>query len=248
MRVVAWNIRTGGGRRIVELGNQLEAWRPDVIALSEFRGTKPSQQLASRLGEMGFTSQLSTADPERPATNALLLASRSPLRQLSPLRFVETPTRWLAASVVVTVPLVVGSMHVPNRVTGKKYTFHANVLSVAKAWQDAPGLLIGDTNSGLPGIDEESPAFNHQEAGWFEALLAQGWTDVFRHLHGDERVYSWYSPNGRNGFRLDQAFANAQLLPSVKNMRYEWGQSDKEDGRRDALSDHAAIILDFKPK
>ena len=245
MRIVSWNIRAGGGRRIEGIEEQLARWQPDVVALSEFRGTPPSQQLAQALREAGFLYQLATSDSERPITNALLLASRYPLEPLRHAHFQETPTRWLLAAMATTPPIVIGVMHVPNRVSGKKYRFHKNVLSVVDTWQEAHGLLIGDTNSGMPGTDEETAVFNRQEAGWFESLAVHGWTDIFRHLRGDERVYSWYSPNGRNGFRLDQAFANRTLMPFVRQMRYEWGRPAEPTERQDALSDHAAIIVDI---
>ena len=248
MRIVSWNIRAGGGKRIDGISTQLQRWQPDVVALSEFRGTKPSQQLAQALRGAGFNYQLTTVDPERPATNALLLASSYPLKLIQTAGFQEMLTRWLLAAMATAPPIVIGVMHVPNRVTGKKYLFHENVLSVAKKWPYDHGLLIGDTNSGKPGIDEESPTFNRKEAGWLESLAAEGWIDAFRHLHGDERVYSWYSPNGRNGFRLDQAFANQHLLPSVLAMRYEWGRAEEHNERRDALSDHAAIVVDIEFK
>ena len=41
-RVVAWNIRAGGGKRIEHIAAQIAAWRADVVALSEFRATPAS--------------------------------------------------------------------------------------------------------------------------------------------------------------------------------------------------------------
>lgn len=128
----------------------------------------------------------------------------------------------------------------PNRATGRKYVFHDDVVSLARRWTRRPTLFLGDTNTGLPGLDEEVPCFGPREVAFLESLDALGWRDGFRELRGRERVYSWYSPNGRNGFRLDQAFLNPSLRPRLQQVSYEWG------GGRDArLSDHAALLVDL---
>lgn len=245
MRLVSWNIRAGGGRRILEIGRQLQQWQPDIVALAEFRATLPSEQLARFLAEAGLVYQLTTAAKERAAVNALLLASRFPLEQIPlPIAPLEN-SRWLLARIAVSPSFAVGVMHIPNYVSGRKHPFHDAVLAVAHQWLLGPGLLIGDTNSGLPGLDEETKVFGRKEESWFQGLAACGWVDIFRRLKGEERVYTWYSPNGGNGFRIDQAFVNEHLLQYITDARYEWGKSEVELNRRDALSDHAALIVDF---
>jgi exonuclease III len=244
MRVVAWNIRAGGGVRADAIARQLARWAPDVVALSEFRATPPSARLAARLAARGFPHQLATCDARRRPRNALLVASRWPLRPLSLRGAPADRCRWLLAGVAAPVPLVLGAMHVPNRVSGRKYPFLDAVLTCARRWRLGPALLIGDTNSGRRGLDEEVPAFNRREEGWIDALAACGWADAFRHLRAGARAYTWYSPNGRNGFRIDQAFVNAPLLARLKEAAYVWGGAASR-GRRDRLSDHAALVVDL---
>lgn len=244
MRVVAWNIRAGGGVRAESIARQLVRWQPDVVALSEFRATPPSARLAARLAAAGFPHQLATCHPRTVQRNALLVASRWPLQRLQLRPAPRDRCRWLLAVVDAPVPLVLGAMHVPNRVTGRKYPFLAAVLGCARRWQLGPALLIGDTNSGRRGLDEEVPAFNVHEEGWIDALAACGWADAFRHLRVEARAYTWYSPNGRNGFRIDHAFVNAPLLARLKDATYVWGGAASR-GRRDRLSDHAALLVDL---
>ncbi len=50
MRIVSWNIRAGGGRRLRDIADQLERWQPDVVAPSEFRGTAPSTTVVDKCG------------------------------------------------------------------------------------------------------------------------------------------------------------------------------------------------------
>jgi exonuclease III len=248
VRIIGWNIRAGGGSRAAALAAQLRRWTPDVVALCEFRATSPSAALARALGAQGLIHQATTADPRRPDVNALLVASRWPLRRLAPRAWPCEGGRWLLAGIAAPRPFMLGAMHVPNRATGRKWPFLDAVLRVAERWGHGPAVLIGDTNSGRPGLDEAPTCragFNAREGGWIEGLASAGWRDGFRHLRGDERAYTWYSPNAGNGFRLDQAFLNAALLPSLGAARYEWGR--RRPGRRPsfALSDHAALLLDF---
>jgi exonuclease III len=243
VRVVAWNIRAGGGVRVGRIGRQIARWAPDVVVLSEFRATPPSRILARTLAARGWTHQLTTADPRAPGTNALLVAARWPLRRLRWPAAPLTRHRWLVAVVEAPAPLVVGAMHVPNRVSGEKYPFLDAVLACARRFRRGAALLVGDTNSGRRGLDEEVPAFNAREEGWIDGLAACGWCDAFRHRRAEERIYTWYSPNGRHGFRIDQAFVNGALLGRLKDAAYAWGGSPR--GRRAALSDHAALLVDL---
>ena len=76
------------------------------------------------------------------------------------------------------------------------------------------------------------------------AFQELAWGDAFRHLRGrrrDAAAFTWYSPNGRNGFRLDQAFVSRALLPDLLRVEHVWAE-----GRASGVSDHAALLLDFR--
>jgi exonuclease III len=221
------------------LARQLTRWTPDVVALCEFRATPPSASLAASLAAQGLVHQATTADPSDPGVNALLVASRWPIRRVLARGVPREPARFLLAEVAAPAPFTLGAMHVPNRMTGRKWPFLDAVLRLAEAWAHGPAVLIGDTNSGRPGLDEAPTCragFNAREGGWL---------DGFRHLEGEARAYTWYSPNAGNGFRLDQAFLNGALLPSLGSVRYEWGRRRPGVRPTPALSDHAALLLDF---
>ena len=240
LRIVAWNIRAGGGVRAERIASQLLRWRPTLVVLSEFRNTPPSRRLSALLSDAGFVHQKATASADRPSTNALLVASLWPLRALPAPFAANEPHRWLPVRVCGPEPLILGALHTPNKASGRKYAFHDAVVSVAKSWKRSPAIILGDTNSGLPGLDEEVPCFGRGEQAFFESIDELGWTDAFRHVRGRARAYTWYSPNGGNGFRLDQGFVNRALLPRLSKVSYRWG-----GGRHGGLSDHAAILIDL---
>ncbi len=246
MRIVAWNIRAGGGVRAAAIAAQLLRWRADVVALSEFRGTAPSLRIAEALSAGGLAHQSHSVNIRTPAENRVLLASRWPIEPLSlagaPLR----SGKWIGARVHAPQPFATIAVHVPNRVTGRKWPFHAGTLRVTRRWSNGPAVLCGDTNTGRIGIDEDAGAvgFNLREDRWMTALGEAGWHDAFRRLHGDRREWTWYSPNAGTGYRLDQAFVNRAMIDRLEAVKHVWGM-DNNDARRDALSDHAALIVDF---
>ena len=245
LRIVSWNIRAGGGRRVDQIANAIERWGADVAALSEFRATPPSLNLAARLEALGLRHQISTADSRMAAANRLLIASRRPLSRVNLRNAPKEPGLWALTEIAASRPFSMGAMHIPNRVSGRKYSYHEAILRLARGWRRGPALIVGDTNSGRIGIDEEAPVFSKGEEKWMVALERLGWRDGFRFLYGDTRVYTWYSPNGQNGFRLDEAFVNRHLISRLLDTRYEWALPAEGDGRRDAVSDHAALIVDL---
>lgn len=241
MIIVGWNIRAGGGRRIEQIAAQLASWRTDIVALSEYRGTPASVWLAETLAAQGLTHQATTASDENPARNGLLVASRWPIVTI-PLRKLPTPRhRVMPVCIDAPRPISIIAVHGPLGATGLRRPFNDRLLAKLRRWRYPPGMLIGDTNTGKRGIDEQSAVFDARDDSWMDGTNRR-WPDAFRHLHGQQREYTWYSPNRGNGFRLDQAFVHPRLLSRVTRVDYRWG--DDGSGRRDALSDHAAIIVE----
>ncbi|MEM6901088.1 MAG: endonuclease/exonuclease/phosphatase family protein [Pseudomonadota bacterium] len=243
LRLVAWNIRAGGGKRADGISNALIKLRPHAIVLCEFRSTPPSQSIAAALADAGLRHQLATCCEVPPGKNALLIAAREPIKLVLLRRRPDEPGRWAMARLQIS-DLVIGGMHIPNQHTGRKPGYHDAVVDLARRWRHVPAVLMGDTNSGQIGIDEETPVFNRRTHNWFEKLGEAGWADGFRHFYPERREYTWYSHRGK-GFRLDQAFLSRPLLLRLQSVQHRWlGATGK---RRDALSDHAALIVDFDP-
>lgn len=247
IRILSWNIRAGGGKRAARILDQILAWQPTIIGLSEFRGTVASQWLAVHLAEAGFPFQLTTANPAAPAKNALLLAAQYPLHPVTLANMPQHPERWLPARVATEPALTIGLMHVPNYTTPiLKYPYLDALLAMADGWDQGPALLIGDANCGKHAIDEEKPSSPkfQREHDWLVGMEARQWIDAFRHIHGDRRDYTWYS-HRNNGFRLDYAFCSPQLDASLRDAQHHWGHDPDTPTRRAALSDHAALIVDI---
>lgn len=99
-----------------------------------------------------------------------------------------------------------------RQVWDKRYADYLAELDAEK-----PVVSCGDYNVAHEEIDLANPAGNHQSAGFtdeeragFSHLLACGFTDSFRHVHGDvEGAYSWWAQRVRtskvnnSGWRID---------------------------------------------
>jgi exonuclease III len=145
------------------------------------------------LSQQGLRHQLTSSDCQDRARNALLVACRWPLQRVAPTPTSKEPAepcRWLPVEIDAPEPFILGAMHVPNRVTGRKYPFLEALLRQAARWRESQAILIGDTNSGVPGIDEESPAFNGVEGRWLGAIDDAGWREAFRAHAGRRRAYT----------------------------------------------------------
>ncbi|WP_146396980.1 endonuclease/exonuclease/phosphatase family protein [Planctomycetes bacterium CA13] len=242
MKIVSWNIRHGGGKQSDSISDQLARWEPSIVCLSEFRGTKPSQEIATRLSEHGLGFQMTTVVKSRPVDNRLLVASEYPITRLECHGKLQEIGSWLHVEVDCEIPFRLAAMYVPNR--GKpshlKYQIHDEVIEMMKSEGDNATIAMGDTNTGQPDLDESAKFFNKHEARWFDRISETGWIDAWRHRNPEKREYTWHTHTG-SGFRLDQAFVTQKMNQRVTSIEYRWGR-DAED---QCLSDHAAIMVEL---
>ena len=73
-----------------------------------------------------------------------------------------------------------------------------------------------------PNSNRNSPGFTDEERQGFTNLLAKGFTDTFRHIHGDVRdVYTWWAQRARtskinnSGWRIDYWLVSNRIADKV---------------------------------
>lgn len=240
MRILFWNIMHGGGKRAGAIVNQILDWQPDIVALAEFRGTAPSRSIAGNLRDAGFIHQLSTVCADEPKWNALFLASRNELTRVRVEGAPMPDSYWLLAYASTEPTIHLGVVHAPWSIYLGRLEYYRALLKVATDWQLGPGILIGDTNTGLTGLDEETNNSMDYKDTFMNPIQDLGWRDMFRAFHPDLDAPTWFS-RPEFGYRLDQAFVNAELQPTVNACNYDWGPV----AERGKLSDHAALLLDI---
>ena len=132
-----------------------------------------------------------------------------------------------------------------RQIWDRKYADYLAGLDAAK-----PVIACGDYNVAHEEIDLANPAANHMSAGFtdeeregFTNLLSKGFTDTFRHVHGDlPGAYSWWAQRIRtskinnSGWRIDYFLVSDRIKEKVT-------RSDMMDSG--ARQDHAPTLLEI---
>ena len=126
---------------------------------------------------------------------------------------------------------------------------YADYLSILDAKK--PVIACGDFNVAHKEIDLANPASNHFSAGFtdeeregFTKLLARGFTDSFRHIHGDVKdIYSWWgqriktSKINNSGWRIDYFLVSDRIKEKITKSEII------DSGPR---QDHTPILLEIE--
>jgi len=246
VRLLAWNILHGGGSRMARIVEEISAYDPDVVAVTEFRA-RPGAALSEAMKEI----DLRHAESTRPAANenGIAVFSRTPIRRLprSPAP-PESRGRWLDIH-LPDYGFGIGVFHILAAGSDRKHPTNVAktrvwdaVLRAAEARLRKPFLFAGDWNTGAHRLDESGKTFVCAEH--FGKLSAAGWTDLWRRHNPGITEHTWYSKYKGgvkgNGFRLDHAFATPALAARVQGCRYS--HAVREAG----ISDHSVMIVDVE--
>lgn len=234
MKIVAWNIRQGGGRRIPRILEIVARHGADTVALSEVTSDRVAE-LQAGLKALGYSHCHSPAIP--PKDRGVLVASRDlcelresqPSSDLPQHRWAEVWFPEPAFSVVCAYfPAI------PDAIRA----FWPLVHEACSELRDRPVLIVGDLNSGETARDAQGEPFSGDP--WFTAMPQRGFTDLWRLKHADRLEYTWFSQRGGrdlNGFRLDHAFASPTLRERVTACDYSHAERDAR------VSDHSSLVL-----
>lgn len=117
---------------------------------------------------------------------------------------------------------------------------------------DVPAILIGDFNVIPTDLDVYKPErwlddalFRPQVRKAYSDLVAQGWTDAIRHLHPDERIYTfwkyWRNAFERDaGLRIDHALLSPAIAPFLKTASVR-----RKPRSWEHTSDHAPVVFEI---
>jgi exodeoxyribonuclease III len=241
VRVVSYNIRFGGGRRIPLLGATIAALEPDVVLLQEATNPHAIERLAVGAG-MAHVLQ-------RPGWSVAAL-SRTEMtshrwhRPVKGRGFLEVEPADSGLRLI--------DLHLPAGLSlrGERARLrHVDGLLEALGAADGRTALIGDLNAVAPG-DEPLVA---SMPFWLRILLRfdggirtdvlrrlidAGWIDAFRHLHPGKAGFTL--PPGRPSVRLDYVLVPADLLPRID-------RCEPADGPLvERASDHLPLLMDVR--
>jgi exodeoxyribonuclease-3 len=235
MKVLSWNIRQGGGRRLDAIVAAIAGHEPDVVVVNELRArTAPQLVSALHAGGLTFHEHTSPASSE----NGTLIAARRPLRR----RRAGGPTRVFRHGLLevdVEGWATVGAVYGPlQRLTLR--AFWDRMVGHASRRANARYLLVGDFNAGESFVDAHGYKF--MSSDYLVAIRSAGFVDLWRASHA-ETEHTWFSfgPRGvpLNGFRIDHALASASLAGDATRCYYSHVE------RETRLSDHSALLVEF---
>jgi exodeoxyribonuclease III len=231
LRLLAWNIRQGGGTRLPAIAAALSRHDADILVLSEYRGGDSAERLRAALKGLGYHHTSAPIPP--PGGNGVLIAARHPFDDGGPVTdSVPEPHRMVRAYLG---PRRIYGIYMPNLVKKVPY-WEALIAALATESLWAEALAIGDFNTCRAYVDE--PGAIDVCAHFMDGIEAIGFCDLWRRRYPDGREFSWYSTRG-NGFRIDHAFLSPALAARTGEVRYS------HEERLSGLSDHSPLILDF---
>ena len=230
MRLLAWNIRQGGGSRLTAIAEALARHEADVLVLSEYRGGDSALRLREALVRLGYPHVTTPLPP--PGKVGVLIAARRRFRAHATLNdTLPEPYRLVQVEIG---KLSLCGVYMPNLLAKVPY-WEAVVAGLATRLDDH-ALAIGDFNTCRAYVDE--PGAIDATAHFMDKIEAIGFCDLWRRRYPEGREFSWYSTRG-NGFRIDHAFLSPALAAQAGAVRYS------HDERLAGLSDHSPLILDL---
>ncbi|MHA2795707.1 exodeoxyribonuclease III [Streptococcus agalactiae] len=273
MKLISWNIdslnaaltsestRALMSRQVIDT---LVAEDADIIAIQETKLSakgptkKHLEVLETYFPEYDLVWR-SSVEPARKGYAGTMFLYRKGLNPIVSFPEIDAPTTMDNEGRIITLELencYITQVYTPNAGDGLKRLGDRQIWDIKYAEYLAtldsqkPVLATGDYNVAHKEIDLANPSSNRRSAGFtdeerqgFTNLLAKGFTDTFRYLHGDvPNVYSWWAQRSRTskinntGWRIDYWLTSNRVADKItKSEMIHSG--DRQD--------HTPIILEI---
>ena len=252
MKFISWNIDslnaalTSESNRAVlsrDVIDTILSYDADVIAIQETKlpTTGPNKKHMELLSQyfVGYSYVWrSSTPPARKGYAGTMFLYKEKYSPIAIYPEIDAPNTMDLEGRVITLDFgefYVTQVYTPNAGDGlkrlsdrqlwdQKYAEYLSILDKEK-----PVLAVGDYNVAHTEIDLANPKNNHNSAGFtdeeregFTNLLSKGFTDTFRHIHGDVTgMYTWWGQRVRtskinnSGWRIDYWLVSNRLADKV---------------------------------
>ena len=251
MKIATFNINNVV-RRLPNLLDWLKAAKPDIVCLQELKCTDadfPAEALL-RAGYLAVWRGQRTWNGV-----AILARDAEPIvtRTALPGDPADDQARYIEAAIN---GILVGCLYLPNGnpQPGPKFDYklawfkrlHTHARKLLR--EGVPVVLAGDYNVVPTEMDiypttswDRDALVQPASRAAYARLVKQGWTDALRHVHGDERIYTfWHYLRNRwqrnAGLRIDHLLLSPDLAPRLKDAGV-----DREVRGKPSASDHAPV-------
>lgn len=274
MKFISWNVDSlnaalmGTSERAVLSQNVFKTiaeHNPDIIAIQETKlssdgPTKKHMEILKDLFESYQIVWNSSVEPARKGYAGTMFLYKNNLTPVVTYPKIGAPGTMDAEGRIITLEFddfYVTQVYTPNagdnlnrlderQIWDKKYAEYLEQLDKKK-----PVVATGDFNVAHKEIDLAHPNTNHHSAGFtdeerqgFSNLLAKGFTDTFRHIHGDVTgVYTWWAQRvktskiNNSGWRIDYWLVSDRIADKVVKSEMI------DSGPR---QDHTPILLEIE--
>lgn len=272
MRFISWNIDsvnaalTSDSNRAIQSRAVLDTileLDPDVVALQETKLPRrgPTKKHLKILNEKFPDYDLvwnSSQEPARKSYAGTMYLYKNHLTPIAHFPELDAPDTLDAEGRIITLEFedfYLTQVYTPNagaelfrlperQIWDEKYADYLTSLDEEKIV-----IASGDLNVAHKEIDLVHPDRNRNTAGFtdeeragFTKLLARGFTDTFRHIHGDiPEVYSWWNQRAKtskinnSGWRIDYWLISDRAADQVEKSEMV------DSGER---QDHTPLLLD----
>jgi len=258
MKIATYNVNGVNGRLPVLL-RWLDQAAPDIVCLQELKA--PQEKFPEKaIQDAGYHALW---HGQKSWNGVAILARAEAPREICralPGDPEDLHSRYIEATVN---GIHIACLYLPNGnpAPGPKFDYklrwfdrliaHAATLYTSKK----PVILTGDYNVMPTDLDVYKPEkwvddalFRPEVRAAFKKLTNQGWIDAIRHLHPDEKIYTFWdyfrNAYGRNaGLRIDHFLLNAPL-----KKRLLAAGVDKDVRGWEKSSDHAPVWIELADK
>lgn len=253
LKIATFNIN-GINARLANLLQWLEREKPDVVCLQELKA-RDNAFPASELEAAGYGS----LHHGQASWNGVAILARDAepleIRRGLPGADDDKQARYLEAA---AHGVIVANLYLPNGNPrpGPKFAYklawferlisHAEQLYAS----EHPVVLAGDFNVVPTDLDiyntkswAKDALLQPESRECFERLLAQGWVDSLRHLHPEERLYTFWDYFRQHwqrnaGLRIDHLLLNPVLATQLRSAGVDaWVRGEERP------SDHAPVWI-----
>lgn len=256
MKIATFNINNVN-KRLPNLLTWLKAAQPDVVCLQELKAADADFPIRA-IERAGYAAVWRG----QKTWNGVAILSRigEPVvtRYGLPGDSEDRQARYIEAAVS---GIIIASIYAPNGnpQPGPKFDYklawlerlHRHATSLRKT--GAPIVLAGDFNVAPTGLDiyptkswDDDALIQPESRAAFKRLIGRSWTDALRHLHPDERIYSfWHYKRMRwqrdAGLRLDHLL----LSQNLRDRLIDAGV-DRSTRGEEGASDHAPVWIEIR--
>ncbi len=274
MKLISWNIDSlnaaltsdsARAKLSQDVLQTLVAEDADIIAIQETKlsakgPTKKHLEVLEELFPGYENTWRSSVEPARKGYAGTMFLYKKELTPTVSFPEIGAPSTMDLEGRIITLEFddfFVTQVYTPNAGDGLKRLEERQIWDakyadyLAELDQQKPVLATGDYNVAHKEIDlanpasnRRSPGFNDEERAGFTNLLAKGFTDTFRHLHGDlPEQYTWWAQRSKTskinntGWRIDYWLTSNRVADKVtKSAMIDSG----------ARQDHTPIVMEIE--